>query len=135
MRRQLIEALSYPAIMVRQFGESGEYPGKSLFDATGERCHKCEPDRECSWDRCLTDFRRFENESTQFLTETLREGIKLVEALHSELRHDETTCHCETCIWIRNAEHLVEESEHHLPHAEPAALAKKEEDEERIAAE
>ncbi len=130
MRQQLIEALSYPAILVRQFRESGSYPGKSLFEVTGERCHRCEADGECVWDRCLKDFRHFEEESDQFLAETLREGIKLVEALHSELRHDETTCHCETCIWIRNAEHLVEESEHHLPHAEPAVVAKLHEEQE-----
>lgn len=130
MRRQLIEAISYPALMVRQLVEAGNYPDRSLFEATGERCHKCSPDAPCTWDTCLKDFRRFEDESTQFLTETLREGIRLVEALHSELRHDETTCHCETCIWIRNAEHLVEESEHHLPHAEPAMLAKAENEDE-----
>ena len=29
----------------------------------------------------------------------------------------------ETCNWIRNAEHLTEESEHHLPHVEPAVVA------------
>ncbi len=127
MRQKLIEALSYPAIMVRQFDESGTYPGESLFDATGQRCHSCEGDGGCSWERCLKDFRQFEKQSDQFLAETLREGIKLVEALHSELRHDETTCHCETCIWIRNAEHLLVETEHHLPHAEPAILAKEEE--------
>jgi len=128
MRRQLIEAISYPALMVRQLVEAGNYPHKSLYEATGERCHKCKADGECKWDTCLQDFRHFEDRSEQFLTETLREGIKLVEALHSELRHDETTCKCETCTWIRNAEHVIEEAEHHLPHVKPAITAKTEDE-------
>ena len=126
MRDQLIEAVSYPAILVKQLVADGSYPYKSLYEATGERCHKCKADGECSWDSCLQDFRKFEDRSEQFLAETLREGIKLVEALHSELRHDETTCRCETCTWIRNAEHLVEESEHHLPNVDPAQVAQTE---------
>ena len=122
MRRQLIEALSYPGLMVRQLIEAGNYPSRSLYEATEQRCHKCDGKGECNWSRCLEDFRRLDEKSTEFLSETLREGIKLVEALHSELRHDETTCTCETCCWIRNAEHLTEECEHHLPHVEPAII-------------
>jgi hypothetical protein len=71
----------------------------------------------------LQDFRHFEDKSDEILSATLREGIKLVEALFNELHHDETTCTCETCNWIRNAEHLTEECEHHLPHVDPAAIA------------
>ncbi len=123
MRRQLIEALAYPSLLVRQLMQGGNYPHASLFEATGKRCHKCDESTSCCWDNCLDDFRQFDNKSTQYLSESLREGIKLVEALHSELRHDETTCSCETCGWIRNAEHLTEESEHHLPHVEAAAVA------------
>ncbi len=123
MRRQLMEALAYPSLLVRQLMEGGNYPHASLFEATGKRCHKCDESSVCGWDKCLADFRQFDNKSTQYLSESLREGLKLVEALHSELRHDATTCTCETCCWIRNAEHLIEESEHHLPHVEPAVLA------------
>ena len=122
MRRQLIEALAHPSLLVRGNSRRGNYPHASLFEATGKRCHKCDESTSCCWDKFCEDFRQFDNKSTQYLSESLREGIKLVEALHSELRHDETTCSCETCSWIRNAEHLTEESEHHLPHVEPAIL-------------
>ncbi|MDH4109735.1 MAG: hypothetical protein OEW35_15700 [Gammaproteobacteria bacterium] len=128
MRRQLIEALSYPAIMVRQLIEAGNYPHASLYAATGQRCHKCDGEHACGWDACLQDFRRLDERTTEFLAETLREGIKLVEALNSELMHDETTCNCVTCRWIRDAEHLVEESELHLPHVEPAIVARADEE-------
>ncbi len=119
MRRQLIEALTYPGLLVRQLIEEGNYPHVSLHAATGQRCHACDGSAECGWDKCLADFSHRDDKTIEELSSSLREGIKLVEALHSELRHDETTCHCETCIWIRNAEHLTEECEHHLPHVEP----------------
>ncbi|MDX1516447.1 MAG: hypothetical protein R3288_06385 [Woeseiaceae bacterium] len=119
MRRQLIEALTYPRLLVGQLIEQGNYQYKSFYEATGQRCHVCDGKGECQWDKCLGDFSYFREKTTEELSESLREGIKLVEAMISELRHDETKCTCETCNWIRNAEHLTEECEHHLPHVEP----------------
>ena len=123
MRQQLIEALTFPKILVRQLIEGGNFEHKNLFEATGERCNHCDPANGCGWENCLQDFRTFEEETTETLSACLREGIKLVESLHRKLRHDETTCNCETCRWIRNAEHLTEECEHHLPHVDPAIAA------------
>ena len=119
MRRQLIEALTYPGLLVRQLIETGNYTHDSFYAATGERCHNCDGSGNCNWDRCLEDFVHREDKSTEELAESLREGIKLVEALHARLRQDETTSTAEYAVWIRNAEHLVEEVEHHLPHADP----------------
>jgi len=121
VREKLIEALIYPRLMVLQLIEDGNFPHDSLYGATGERCNHCDLTGECGWATCLQDFRLFDEKTTESLSASLREGIKLVESLHKKLRHDETTCACETCIWIRNAEHLTEECEHHLPHVEPAA--------------
>ena len=122
MRQQLIEALTYPKLLVRQLIEEGNYHHKNLYEAIGERCNHCESD-DCGWEHCLQDFRDLDQMSTEEMCVSLREGIKLVEALHSHLRHDETTSTSEYCNWIRNAEHLVEEVEHHLPHVDPAAVA------------
>lgn len=121
MRRQLIEALTYPKLLVKGLIEDGNFAHHNLFEATGERCNHCDLTGNCGWENCLQDFRNFDDESTEALSLSLREGIRLVEALHSELRHDETTCTCATCSWIRNAEHLTEECEHHLPHVDSAA--------------
>ena len=123
MRRQLIEALTFPKLLVRQMIEGGNFEHKNLFEATGERCNHCDSGEDCGWEHCLQDFRNFENDTTEDLSASLREGIKLVEALHRKLRHDETNCTCETCCWIRHAEHLTEECEHHLPHVDPAIAA------------
>lgn len=123
MRHQLIEALMYPRKMVEELIAEGNFQHENLFEATGERCNHCDGSGDCSWTTCLQDFRHFDDMSTDQLGATLREGIKLVESLFNELHHDETSCRCETCNWIRNAEHLTEEVEHHLPHVDPAVVA------------
>ena len=123
MRRELLEALAYPRLLVSRLTEEWESPQHNLFEATGERCHHCGPDVDCCWATCLQDFRKLGDQPIEVLAASLREGIRLVESLQSELHHDETTCTCETCSWIRNAEHLTEECEHHLPHVEPMQIA------------
>ena len=128
MRHQLIEALLYPRKMVEGLIDEGHFPHQNLYEATGERCHHCDGSGDCGWTTCLQDFRHFDDMSTEELGAALREGIRLVESLFNELHHDETSCHCETCTWVRNAEHLTEEVEHHLPHVNPAIVAATRED-------
>jgi hypothetical protein len=123
MRQQLIEALTYPRLLVLEVIEEGNYPHKSLLEATGEACRNCDQPGECGWTKCLQDFSGFEEKPIEILSASLREGIRFVEAMHRNLRHDETTCTCTTCLWIRNAEHLIEECEHHLPHVDAAPVA------------
>ena len=111
MRRELIEALSYPRLLVQRLIEAGDCPHDSLFRATSRRCHACELSQECHWARCLDDFADFSGKPAYTINASLRYGIRLVEALHGELRHDETVCTCEACTWIRDAQRLTEEFE------------------------
>ena len=122
MRRQLIEALSFPGLLVKQLIEGGNYPHKNLYEATGERCNHCDGSGNCGWDQCVEDFQQLGLKTDEALSVSLREGIRLVESLHKHLRHDETTCTCETCNWIRHAAHLMEECEHRLPHVDPPGV-------------
>ena len=115
MRQQLIEALLYPRKLLEGLILEGNYAKKNMFEATGERCAHCTESDECGWDHCREDFKKLNESPTESLSVSLREGILFVESLHKHLRHDETTCICETCVWIRKAEHLTEEAEHHLP--------------------
>ena len=123
MRQQLIEALLYPRKMLEELIADGNYKHKNMFEATGERCSHCDGSRDCSWEHCVEDFQKLNEAPEAVLSASLREGIRFVESLHSHLRHDETTSTSEYCNWIRNAEHLVEEAEHHLPHVNPASVA------------
>jgi hypothetical protein len=114
MRRQLIEALTYPKLLVLKIIDQRDCPHDSLFEATSERCQQCDLGQECHWVSCLNDFDNFEDKPTHMLNASLRYGIRLVESIHNELRHDETTCTCEPCTWVRNAQRLTEEYDAHL---------------------
>ena len=121
MRRQLIEALTYPRLLVLKIIEERDCPQADLFDATSERCHQCDINRECHWVSCLNMFGDFEDKPTYTINASLRYGVKLVESMHSELHHDETLCTCEPCSWVRGAQRLTEEFEQHLTSEEGRA--------------
>ena len=114
MRHQLIEALTYPRLLVQKLIESRDCPHDNLFEATSERCHQCDLNRDCHWVCCLNDFSDFKDKQDHTINASLRYGIKLVESLHSKLRHDESTCTCEPCTWVRDAQRLTEEFDAHL---------------------
>lgn len=122
MQQQLIEALLYPRKIIEELIREGNYAKKNLFEATGERCNHCDGSGNCGWEHCVEDFQQLGLKTDEALSVSLREGIRFIESLHSHLRHDETTCTCETCSWIRNAEQLMEECEHHLPHVDPPGV-------------
>ena len=67
MRRQLIEALSYPRLLVRRIVDGQDCRHDSLFDATNERCHNCDINRECHWVTCLEEFDDFSGKPTHTL--------------------------------------------------------------------
>jgi hypothetical protein len=115
MRKQLIEALGYPRSLVQRIIDGTDCPHESLFDATSERCHECGINSECHWVACLNEFADFKDKPTHTINASLRYGVKLVEALNSELPHDGTACTCESCTWVRNAQRLIEDFEESLP--------------------
>lgn len=114
MRHQLIEALTYPRLLVQELIDERECPHENLFEATSVRCHQCDINKDCHWVSCLNDFADFDGKQNHTINASLRYGIKLVETLHSELRHNESMCTCEACTWIRDAQRLTEEFDAHL---------------------
>lgn len=114
MRRQLIEALTYPRLLVLEIIQDKDCPHDSLFDALNERCFQCGINKECHWVSCLNDFSDFADKPTYTINASLRYGIRLVESLHDELQHDRTICTCDVCSWVRDAQRLTEEFELNL---------------------
>jgi hypothetical protein len=114
MRRQLIEAITYPRLLVLKIIEDRDCPHDSLFEALDERCFRCELNKECHWVRCLDDFADFEDKPDYTINASLRYGIRLVETLHQKYEHDQTVCPCEACSWIRDAKRLTEKFEQGL---------------------
>ena len=79
MRQQLIEALMYPRLLLKQVIEDHNYHHKNMFEATGERCNHCTGEG-CGWETCMQDFKKIDDMTTETLSVSLREGINFVEA-------------------------------------------------------
>jgi len=95
MRHQLIEALTYPRLLVQDLIDERDCPHENLFEATSERCHQCDINNDCHWISCLNDFSDFEDKQDHTI-------------------NAESTCTCEPCTWVRDAQRLTEEFDAHL---------------------
>lgn len=111
MRRRMIEALSYPRLLVERIIEERSCPHNGEFEPASDLCHECDMNKECHWVNCLEEFSDFADKPEHTINASLRYGVKLVESMHSELHHDETMCACEPCAWVRDAQRLIEEFE------------------------
>ena len=108
MREKLIEALTYPRLLVLKTIEDRDCPQGALFEASKERCFQCEMNKECHWVSCLNDFADFADKPTYTINASLRYAIGVAESLHNDIEHDRTTCTCEFCSWVRDAQQLTE---------------------------
>ena len=109
MRRELIEALNFPRELVLKIIDQRDCPHESLFKASDDRCQQCGLGRQCHWVSCLKEFGDFEGKATHTLNASLRYGIDMVGTMHSKLRHDQSACDCEPCVWMRDSQRLIDE--------------------------
>jgi len=63
----------------------------------------------CHWVSCLNEFSDFDGKATHTISASLRYGVDLVGTMHSKLRHDQKTCDCESCVWMRDSQRLIDE--------------------------
>ena len=115
MRKEMLEALGFPRMLILRFIDERDCPHRNLFEATSERCSGCDINRECHWVSCLNEFSDFEDKPMHTLNASLRYGVKLVESHFDERLHRDTACDCEHCDWVRHAHRLIEQFELTLP--------------------
>ena len=107
MRRQLLEALTYPRLFVLDSIELEDCPHESLFDSSCDRCHDCDLRQECHWLSCLNSFADFASKPTYTMNASLLYSINLIETRNTEAQQHTEACTCEPCTWIRNAQQLT----------------------------
>jgi hypothetical protein len=115
MRRQLLEALTYPRLFVLDRINLEDCPHESLFDASCDRCHNCDLQQECHWLSCLNSFSDFANRSTYTMNASLLYSINLVETRSKQTHLLSEACTCEPCTWTRYARQLAQEFQANPP--------------------
>ncbi len=112
MRRRIIEALTYPRMMLLTNLDGEQCPEQLYFNPAHERCQNCEQGVECHWLSVTDEFRVLAQEPMGSLYESLQFCIDFVDAQCTGARHNVRRCPCESCHWVRSARQLESDYRH-----------------------
>jgi len=109
MRRRLIEALTYPRILLLANLDVEECPQNRYFKPAHKTCQRCEQETECHWLNCNDEFSILVRMPMETLLESLSFCIDYVDAQNTRAYHNVKRCACKSCSWVREARRLVRE--------------------------
>ncbi len=107
MRRKIIEALTYPRMLMISRMDLQNCPMNLYFNAGNEICSSCDQDDECRWLNTNDEFTVLAEEPIEVLFEAFSFSIDYVDAHVTHRGHNFRRCTCESCCWVRDARHLA----------------------------
>jgi hypothetical protein len=110
LQRSIIDALSYPREVLRNYMELDNCPHNGLYDGTDGKCLACPQRIECEWLYSNEAFAALEKKPFAEILAALENGLEYVTAQISYWEHDSRQCGCESCAWLRDAQRLVDKA-------------------------
>jgi hypothetical protein len=107
MRRRIIEALTYPRMLLMANLEIDECPQNGYFNPAHPACHLCGQGEECHWLNCNDEFTVLARKPVEILYESLLFSIDYVDSQGSRANHNVRRCACESCHWVRKARRIA----------------------------
>ena len=107
MRAAIIEQLDLPRRLVRDQLVIETCSHAGFFSPEDSECRVCETRMECEWLSHNDELLGLSSMSTVALVEALETSVLYVDACITRNRHERTTCACELCRWLEQAEQLV----------------------------
>ena len=107
MKRRIIEALTYPRILMTSNMDVRNCPTRGYFNAPQPLCQLCAQGEECLWLNQNDEFSALMQQPVEILQRSLLFSIDYVDAHIACLKHNSRRCICETCSWVRDARHLA----------------------------
>ena len=107
MRRQIIEALTYPRMLMISRMDLQDCPMHRYFSADQQVCQTCNQGAECNWLNSNEEFSVLIEQPIEALFEAFVFSIDYVDAHISRDGHNFKHCTCETCTWAKDASYLV----------------------------
>ena len=107
MRRHIIEALTYPRILLLADLDGEGCPQNGYFNPVHKACQHCEKGEECYWLNCNDEFSVLAQKPLATLFESLLFCIDYVDAQSARASHNVRRCACESCYWVREARRLA----------------------------
>jgi len=112
MRRRIIEALTYPRMMLLANLDGEECSQNLYFNIAHEDCQICEQRQECLWLKINDEFSVLTEKTLDSLCESLQFCIDYVDAQCAHANHNVRRCPCESCNWVRSARRIATEYKH-----------------------
>lgn len=107
MRRSIIEALTYPRILMTSQMDVGDCPMHRYFNPAHQSCQVCIQYEECIWLNSNDEFSVLLDKPMDVLFEAFVFSIEHVDAHVSSNKHNFRRCVCESCSWLRDARRLA----------------------------
>jgi len=109
MRQRLIEALTYPRMLMTAHIDIDTCPMHGYFNKTLDACLVCEKGTECLWLNNHDEFSVLARKPIDAVFEAFMFSIDYIDAYVTRDNHNPRRCACDTCHWLREARHLVHE--------------------------
>ena len=107
VRRQIIEELTYPRMMLLANLDIEECPQSQYFNPAHNACQHCEQGEECLWLNRNNEFSVLAHMPMEALLESILFCIDYVNAQSTLAEHNVRRCACESCDWVRRARRLA----------------------------
>ena len=107
MRRQIIEAITYPRMLLLESLKIDECPQNLYFNSSDLTCMGCDKGEECSWLNRNDEFSALAMKPMADLMLVLDFCINFVEIRCADNEHNVGRCACESCTWVRKARRIV----------------------------
>lgn len=111
MRRRIIEAITYPRMLVMSESVTDDCPMHGYYNPADGICRNCEQREECIWLNSNDEFTALARKPMDVLLAAFQFGIDYVDAHVTKKNHNPRRCACESCTWVRDARRLAWEYE------------------------
>ena len=110
MRHTIIGMLAYPRSMARSSIGLEDCSHDGSYATDDQECLDCEFRHECRWLYRADEFADLEHRPLAALVEALDFAVEYVRARMTRAEHDFERCRCESCLWLRDSERLLEQT-------------------------
>ncbi|MGA7802316.1 MAG: hypothetical protein WCC36_16075 [Gammaproteobacteria bacterium] len=106
---KVINLLDFPRFQVREYLDLDGCAHSGNYDRDDRECRQCGFGMECEWLNRNDEIAMLKQRRLEELDHALDTAISYVQARAAGWEHDTRTCHCDSCEWLREAEHTRRE--------------------------
>ncbi len=103
----MIEALTFPRMYIIRSIDERRCIESGFFRADSASCHSCAIDKPCHWLSCHEKFSDLAKKPLFTIHASLLYCVDLIAAGVVARNHDEQSCTCEDCDWLREARLII----------------------------